>query len=580
MGRRIAGSAVAVLVGVTATAGFGVTAASATTTPPGGSRLGPGDVLAPGQTLASSDGQIVLTMQSDGNLVSYAMVAGEPSVLWASGTAGNAGAESVMQADGNLVVYSAAGAALWWSGTAGHPGAAATVQDDGNTVVYDTNGTALWSTGTADGFVGPDEGSALEPGQSLPAGAFLQSANGRYRLYQTPEGPPALYQLGTDGVWWLMEGADNLLTVAGLPTFFSCALCTEMAPPVPGSSLVLQTDGNLALYPPGGGPAEWSSGTAGGGGVTLQLQDDGNVVLYGDPDAGVAPVVWQTGTEGFRGTVLGEGETLEAGQFVVSSDGLFKMVMQADGNLVVYAVGLPGALWSSRTAGDPGAFATMQADGNLVVYGSQATGSATGAERPAVQPAAESAAVAAPLWFSGLPPEVNSGLMYAGPGGAPMVAATSAWNGLAAELGQAAAQYDALLSGLAGAEWMGPAGSAASTAGMPYVAWIAATAAEAEQAARQAEAAAAAFEAAFGTTVPPPLVDANRAQLAALVATNLYGQNTAAIAATEAQYEQMWVQDAAAMYGYAATSSATSPVPLVELDWTPSPAGSSTPAAP
>src|SRR5262249_32977235 len=41
-----------------------------------------------------------------------------------------------------------------------------------------------------------------------------------------------------------------------------------------------------------------------------------------------------------------------------------------------------------------------------------------------------------------------------------------------------------------------------------------------------------------------------------LVATNVFGQNTAAIAATEAQYGEMWAQDAAAMNGYASTSSA------------------------
>ncbi|MCA2246100.1 PPE family protein, partial [Mycobacterium sp. WUMAC-067] len=40
-----------------------------------------------------------------------------------------------------------------------------------------------------------------------------------------------------------------------------------------------------------------------------------------------------------------------------------------------------------------------------------------------------------------------------------------------------------------------------------------------------------------------------------LVATNILGQNTPAIAATEAQYAEMWAQDAAAMYGYAGSSA-------------------------
>ncbi len=61
-------------------------------------------------------------------------------------------------------------------------------------------------------------------------------------------------------------------------------------------------------------------------------------------------------------------------------------------------------------------------------------------------------------------------------------------------------------------------------------------------------------------TVPPVVVAANRAQLAALVATNVLGQNTAAIAATEALYGEMWSQDAAAMYGYAGSSAAAATV--------------------
>src|SRR5262249_58601619 len=71
----------------------------------------------------------------------------------------------------------------------------------------------------------------------------------------------------------------------------------------------------------------------------------------------------------------------------------------------------------------------------------------------------------------------------------------------------------------------------------------------------QARAAAAAFDQAFAMTVPPPAIAANRTQLMALIATNFFGQNTAAIAATEAQYMEMWAQDAAAMYGYASSSA-------------------------
>ena len=102
----------------------------------------------------------------------------------------------------------------------------------------------------------------------------------------------------------------------------------------------------------------------------------------------------------------------------------------------------------------------------------------------------------------------------------------------------------------------------------------AAQAVQAAQTAAQAYTAAAAYQAAFAMTVPPPLVAANRAQLMALIATIFLGQNTPAIAATEAQYTEMWVQDAIAMYGYAADSMPASTLqPVYEPARTTNPSG-------
>ncbi len=75
-------------------------------------------------------------------------------------------------------------------------------------------------------------------------------------------------------------------------------------------------------------------------------------------------------------------------------------------------------------------------------------------------------------------------------------------------------------------------------------------------------------------TVPPPVVVANQVQLAALVATNVLGQNTPAIAATETDYAEMWAQDTAAMYGYAGSSaSAGKLVPMSDPASTTNPGG-------
>jgi len=162
-----------------------------------------------------------------------------------------------------------------------------------------------------------------------------------------------------------------------------------------------------------------------------------------------------------------------------------------------------------------------------------------------------------------LPPEVNSARIYAGPRSGSMWAAAAAWDGLAAALGSAASSFQSTVSGLTGGAWQGPTSMSMEVAATPYVEWLSATSAQAELAATQARLSAGAFEAAFTATVPPVAVAANRALLMTLIATNILGQNTAAIAATEAEYSEMWAQDVTAMTGYDASTSAA------EATWTP-----------
>jgi PPE-repeat protein len=157
--------------------------------------------------------------------------------------------------------------------------------------------------------------------------------------------------------------------------------------------------------------------------------------------------------------------------------------------------------------------------------------------------------------YAALPPEVNSARMYAGPGSGSMLAAASAWDGLAATLQSAASSYQSELAALTAGPWLGPSAALMAAAVAPYVAWTRVSATQAEQTANQAAAAAAAYETAFAATVPPPVIAANRSLLLTLIASNIFGQNTPAIATTEAQYAEMWAQDAAAMYGYAAASA-------------------------
>jgi PPE-repeat protein len=175
--------------------------------------------------------------------------------------------------------------------------------------------------------------------------------------------------------------------------------------------------------------------------------------------------------------------------------------------------------------------------------------------------------------FAMFPPEINSGLMYAGPGAGPMLAASAAWDALADDLYLAAVGYGSTVSDLA-TWWLGPSSISMATAAATFVSWITATAAQAELTAAQATAAVAAYEAAFAMTVPPPVIVANRALLLALVATNFFGQNTPAIMATEADYVEMWAQDATAMYAYAGASTAASALtPFTTPPQTTSPSG-------
>ena len=107
-------------------------------------RLNPGDELREGQSITSRNGGYSLLQQDDGNLVLYRSRDGR--ALWASGTNGMAVRTTIMQRDGNLVIYGFP-QALWASGTDGHPNSVCFMQDDGNLVIYEP-WQYVWDTGT------------------------------------------------------------------------------------------------------------------------------------------------------------------------------------------------------------------------------------------------------------------------------------------------------------------------------------------------------------------------------------------------------------------------------------------------
>lgn len=131
--------------------------------------------------------------------------------------------------------------------------------------------------------------------------------------------------------------------------------------------LVMQSDGNLVLYSSSGTPL-WNSETSGNNGARLVLQQDGNLVIYSTSNI----PLWATYTThtpdllSYINTTLYEG-FLHPMQALDTADGKYRLILQGDGNLVLYKNGNQ-PIWASGTDGKQVAFLAMQSDGNLVLY--------------------------------------------------------------------------------------------------------------------------------------------------------------------------------------------------------------------
>ncbi|OBG75759.1 hypothetical protein A5700_01575 [Mycobacterium sp. E1214] len=152
------------------------------------------------------------------------------------------------------------------------------------------------------------------------------------------------------------------------------------------------------------------------------------------------------------------------------------------------------------------------------------------------------------------PPEVTSTLIHTGPGAGSLIEAAGAWQRLAVELENSVAGYTSSLSTLL-EQWSGPSSVAMLQAVQPYLQWLRDTAQQTQQMAASAESAASAFTTVRSAVVLPAVVLANRTRLAQLLATNRFGQNTAAIAETENEYQTMWTNNSTAMTQYQAAST-------------------------
>ncbi|TKV60705.1 curculin domain-containing protein [Nakamurella flava] len=183
-------------------------------------------------------------------------------------------------------------------------------------------------------------GDTLGAGGALAAGEVLTSSNGQYRAAMQTDGNFVVY--GPKGpLWW--TGTNK-----GASSF-----------------VAMQTDGNLVVY--SGGAASrplWATYSVGSN-ARLVIQDDGNLVIY----SGERPL-WSRLTGNFRYDVLAPGKVLLPGYGLISLNGMFTAAMQEDGNFVVYGPG-DKVLYTTNTGGAIGAYLVMRSSGTASLYNKQ-----------------------------------------------------------------------------------------------------------------------------------------------------------------------------------------------------------------
>lgn len=92
------------------------------------------------------------------------------------------------------------------------------------------------------------------------------------------------------------------------------------------------------------------------------------VTGWGTPNVSVLHSAICVPTSPIYGGNVNEGTTLKPAQIVYSPSRSHRLVMQDDGNLVLYNATSGAAVWNSGTSGNAGAYAVFQTDGNFVVY--------------------------------------------------------------------------------------------------------------------------------------------------------------------------------------------------------------------
>ncbi|MFJ7215205.1 CHAP domain-containing protein [Amycolatopsis sp. NPDC098790] len=135
------------------------------------------------------------------------------------------------------------------------------------------------------------------------------------------------------------------------------------------------------------GHVAWVEAVNGDGSVTVEEYNETAPGVYNERtvaasafhfiharDITVSPGGGSVGTSEYSGRDhLSPDQRLYPNQYVTSTDGRHVLILQGDGNLVLYGPGYR-ALWSTATAGRSVHSLLMQSDGNLVLYGTGSQG--------------------------------------------------------------------------------------------------------------------------------------------------------------------------------------------------------------
>lgn len=298
-------------------------------------RLEVGEKLYPNDSLNSPNGLFCLKFQEDGNFVLYR--GGE--ALWATGVRGDANLV-VIQSNGNLLFLRSdryRAPIVWESRTAKSDWISDPVlimQDNGNAIITCKTGEVIWNTYT----MKQKKPNQLEIGNILMRGQSLVSPNGRYKLIV--DGNVVLYD-GTTALWdTKTQNYGNFV-------------------------LELLSDSRLVLQDLDGRKPVWSTKTQNRGNerTVFTLDDDGNITLSADGQEFWRAITRQQPPRTIQDRLEG-GQILRRGEFLISQNRKSKLIMQDDGNFVLYIDSDPA--WSSDTQNAE--FVMLQKSGNLVVY--------------------------------------------------------------------------------------------------------------------------------------------------------------------------------------------------------------------